>query len=353
MALRRPLVVVSGVTSELPPGDSVVGAQAGTLVAGSGLNGGGLLDGGTATVNVSLAAAPSGLIFVGDALGLDGIALASANAALSRAGGTMTGPIVFATGQQIATSVNLSGGISGAVPYQPAPNTTAFLNPGVSGQYLATQGSNQNPTWVTPRAGLQSVQVFTSTGTWNRPTGITKIYVKGVGGGGGGGATSAGQLGGAPSGGAGGYFEKLIDVTAVSGVSVTIGAGGAGAAAVSNEDGAAGGTTIFGTYASGLGGQGGTGRATGNAGDGGTAFGGDVNISGGGGAHGIYDQFGGRGSVGGASFFGGGAKAVLSANGLPGQARGSGGGGGTSNTSGGAVYAGGAGAPGIVIVEEY
>ena len=86
MASRRPLVVVSGVTSELPVGDTVVGANAGTLAAGSGLNGGGLLDGSTVTVNVSLAAAPSGLIFVGDALGIDGSALASGNAALSLAG---------------------------------------------------------------------------------------------------------------------------------------------------------------------------------------------------------------------------------------------------------------------------
>jgi hypothetical protein len=45
-----------------------------------------LLDGSTVTVNVSLAAAPSGLIFVGDALGIDGSALASGNAALSLAG---------------------------------------------------------------------------------------------------------------------------------------------------------------------------------------------------------------------------------------------------------------------------
>jgi len=85
MASRRPLVVVSGVTSELPTGDVIVGANAGTLAAGSGLNGGGALDGSTVTVNVSLAPAPSGLIFVGDALGIDGAAQASGNAALSAA----------------------------------------------------------------------------------------------------------------------------------------------------------------------------------------------------------------------------------------------------------------------------
>lgn len=85
MASRRPLVLVSGATSELPVGDTVVGASAGTLTAGSGLDGGGALTGGTVTLNVSLAPAASGLIFVGDTLGLDGSAQASGNAALSSA----------------------------------------------------------------------------------------------------------------------------------------------------------------------------------------------------------------------------------------------------------------------------
>ena len=174
MASRKPLILLSGVSAELPPGDTVVGAQAGILTAGSGLAGGGDLST-NQRVDVSLAAAPSGLIFVGNQLGLDGAAQraaetaqASGNAALSRAGGTMTGPIIFAAGQQINTAVNLSGGISGAIAYQSAPNTSAFLSPGVSGQVLATQGSNQNPTWITPGGGkiLQAVQsVYTSSNT--------------------------------------------------------------------------------------------------------------------------------------------------------------------------------------------
>ena len=181
MASRKPLILLSGVSAELPPGDTVVGASNGTLTAGSGLVGGGDLST-NQRIDVSLAAAPSGLIFVGNQLGLDGAAqasgnaaqvtantaLASGNAALSRAGGTMTGPIIFANGQQINTAVNLSGGISGAIAYQSAPNTSAFLSPGVSGQVLATQGSNQNPTWITPGGGkiLQAVQsVYTSSNT--------------------------------------------------------------------------------------------------------------------------------------------------------------------------------------------
>ena len=85
MATRRPLVVVSGVTSELPVGDTVVGATAGTLAAGSGLDGGGALTGGTVTINASIAPAASGLIFANDALAIDGSAQASGNAALATA----------------------------------------------------------------------------------------------------------------------------------------------------------------------------------------------------------------------------------------------------------------------------
>jgi len=85
MTARRPLTLISGVTTELPVGDTVAGVSAGTLVAGSGLDGGGALDGGTVTVNASIAPAASGLIFVGDALGIDGSATASGNAALADA----------------------------------------------------------------------------------------------------------------------------------------------------------------------------------------------------------------------------------------------------------------------------
>lgn len=89
MTTRKPLVFVSGSLSELPPGDQITGFAVTTLTAGSGLVGGGSLDGSPVRVDLSLAAAPSGLIFVGDALGIDGsaqttadFALASGNAAL-------------------------------------------------------------------------------------------------------------------------------------------------------------------------------------------------------------------------------------------------------------------------------
>jgi hypothetical protein len=78
MASYRPLVLISGVINQLPPGDGVVGGE---LTAGSGLSGGGIVQTG-ARLDVNLATNPSGLIFVNGALGIDGRAQASGNAAL-------------------------------------------------------------------------------------------------------------------------------------------------------------------------------------------------------------------------------------------------------------------------------
>lgn len=128
MATRRPLVIVSGVTSELPTGDTVVGASAGTLTAGSGLSGGGALTGGTVTLDISIATNPSGLIFVGDSLGIDGTALSSGNAALSSAasklsltGGTLTGAVVGFSGTANAPGVAIGSATYGF--YTPVAGT--------------------------------------------------------------------------------------------------------------------------------------------------------------------------------------------------------------------------------------
>ena len=86
MTQRRPLVLVSGYTSELPDGDTVIGITAGNVVAGSGLAGGGLVNN-DIRLDVELSPNPSGLIWVstGDSatLGFDGSAQASGTAALS------------------------------------------------------------------------------------------------------------------------------------------------------------------------------------------------------------------------------------------------------------------------------
>ena len=74
MTTRRPIVLVSGVQSELPTGDTIDAAlyQGQQIVAGSGLVGGGLFNT-NPRVDVALTDNPSGLYFTGDnKLGFDG-----------------------------------------------------------------------------------------------------------------------------------------------------------------------------------------------------------------------------------------------------------------------------------------
>ena len=123
----------------------------------------------------------------------------------------------------------------------PAANITGTL-PAIDGSNLTNVGG-----------GLQSVQVFTTAGTatYTKPSGITKVRIYCTGGGAGGGAaTNSWNAGG--GGGAGGTSIKLLDVTSISSVTVTVGAAGAGAAAGGNNRGGGGGTSSFGSHCTGM-----------------------------------------------------------------------------------------------------
>jgi len=154
MASRRPLVIVSGVTSELPIGDSVVGASAGTLVAGSGLDGGGALTG-SVTINASIAPAASGLIFVGDALAIDGSAQVAANTALASGNAALTG---------LSSKYNITGGpITGTVTAQSQTiGTSRYINS--SGTCILNFGANNNFEVVLTNNSLFAVPVSASGG---------------------------------------------------------------------------------------------------------------------------------------------------------------------------------------------
>lgn len=228
---------------------------------------------------------------------------------------------------------------------------------GNAGESIITDGAGQlsfgNP-------GLVSLQVFSVSGTWNRPAGIKRVVVVVVGAGGGGAGTPAtgGPEAAEGGGGAGGGCAiELIDVTATASVAVTVGAGGSGGAAGSNA-GSAGGTSSFGAFCSATGGAGG---AAGLATSGsylysgsvaGIGTGGDINLRGGAGSGGgvISGERYGH-NAGGESFYSGRGQPVGGA-GVAGSGIGTGGSGASVGDST-AAQTGGAGADGIVVVYEY
>ena len=127
--------------------------------------------------------------------------------------------------------------------------------PSTSGNVLTSNGT----TWqsIAPSGGgFTSMVVFTASGTWTIPAGITKAKVT-IQGAGGGGASSISTCQMAGNGGGGGATIKYVTgLTPTGTVACTIGAGGAGAISGATNGGA-GGTTSFGAYCSVTGGGGG------------------------------------------------------------------------------------------------
>ncbi|MCW4148534.1 phage tail protein [Halomonas sp. 18H] len=193
--------------------------------------------------------------------------------------------------------------------------------------------------------GFQNIDVISEVGTVSWPVpdvlkkGLRKALVttKGAGGGGGNHRTTGGG-----GGSGGGVAHKLVDLTGVETVEITIGQGGTGApASTANTDGENGGTSSFGSYCSATGGRGAHNWCPG---DGGEGVGGDINTSLGPGTPGAYirNQSGLKGSPGsgggpGARSQGAGADGVKGADAtLPGG----GGAGGTTQGGGGNGFRG-------------
>ena len=135
-----------------------------------------------------------------DLSGIGGFTLASGN--------------ITANGTLTVSNLTINGTMSGSSG-QIVPSVS-----GQSGKFLTTNGSSMSWTSVSSE-NIQSMQVWTGNGTWNRPSGVTYIHVR-LNGGGGGGA------GHGESGGAGGYSERVMSVANISSVGITIGGGDTG-----------------------------------------------------------------------------------------------------------------------------
>ena len=258
-------------------------------------------------------------------------------------------------------SIKLKGSSDGSVSLD-APSDTSpsgaditFTLPtadGSSGQVIKTDGSGAlsfTTISTDPNGAFRSTQVFTDSGTWTKPSGLTRVRVYVTGGGGGGkGRTSNGGEGGT-GGAAGGTAIKVIEASSLGSTeTVTIGAGGSSSNS-SDSEGGTGGTSSFGSHCSATGGMGGDRPGGGPYIEGGNGSSGDINIRGSAPVT-SRETVDDSGSPGGDSFFGGGGRSAKSdgtyAHGHTGQL-GSGGGGG--NTSGNGANGG----SGVVYVEQF
>jgi hypothetical protein len=189
----------------------------------------------------------------------------------------------------------------------------------------------------------------------------TSVIVQVLGGGGGGGGaapTGAAQTANGSGGGAGGYGKSRI-LSGFSGVTVAVGAGGTASAGVAGGNG---GTSSFGGLISSAGGQGGvlgaalptsTTAPVGQA-SGGTSTGGNMISSTGSTGKSAFYSANNISGTGGDSVYGGGAAFVSGiSSGNQAVSPGSGGSGAALPASSGSAAGGGAGAGGLVTIEEY
>ena len=216
---------------------------------------------------------------------------------------TFTGANAYGTPASLvltnATGLPVAGGGTGATTL--AANNVLLGNgtgalqvvaPSTSGNVLTSNGT----TWVsTGSAGGVFGQVFTSSGTFTVPAGVTALKVTVAGGSGAGGSAVACAYSGGGGGGSGTANSFLTGLT--PGLTITVTVGG-----VSGTSTITSGTQTITTVSAAGGGTGGAGTSLSSptGGAGGTASGGTQNISGSQGSYGgTFAGVGGAGGVGG------------------------------------------------------
>jgi len=274
--------------------------------------------------------------FVAAAAGVTSLT-AGSGVSVSASTGAVTVANTGVTSAVAGTGIGVSGA-TGAVTF-----TNSGVTSIVAGSGITVSGATGAVT-VTASAGGINSQVFTSSGTFTIPSGVTKIKMTIVGGGGNGrGGTDISNGGG---GGGGAAIKYLTGITPGNTLTVTVGAA-AGTSSVASGTQSI--TTVSATGGS-------TPTATQTAGLGGTGSNGDLNIKGEGGGTGMSISQGypctfsiGFTGGGGSSILGGGAANRSDAG--AGSAGGNYGGGGSGANGLGGSAAGGAGAQGVVLIE--
>jgi hypothetical protein len=240
----------------------------------------------------------------------------------------------------MATNITAGNATNGAAISSDNTGTLAIKTGTGAGTTAISIDASQNvtiPGTLTiagqPAGGNYAMNAYVAPSTWTKLTGLKAIKVTVVGGGGTGGTSASGSGTFAAGGGGGGAAIEYIPAPSIPGpVAVTAGAG----------------TNSFGAFCSATAGTNATPGPNQNGAAGGTGTGGTFNTTGGGGGSSTSGSTG----YGGPSILGGGASSRTTAGaGLAGGNYGGGGSGGYSFSPG--AQPGGAGAPGIVIVEEF
>ena len=315
---------------------------------------------------------------------------------------TVTGIVTSTVLDASVTNLTVTGnlGVGGTVTYEDVSNVDSVgvvtaraginlvgndLNVGsnikignASGIITATSYRGDGSQLSGMSAGLQSMNVYTNPGTatWTKPSGITKVKVYVTGGGGGCSAVGGNRVDDIGAGGAaGGTAIKIIDVSSISSVTVTVGMGGTATPYNYNEN-VSGSTSpndgqpsSFGSHCSATGGKAGRSYYTNNANLTGHAVpgvgsGGDINIQGGYGDLPTLNMSAPEmlpGGLGGVSFWGGPGRGAADDNFTNGNhditggaSTGSSAGAfGSGGSAGSRDFTGGAGTHGVVVVENY